>query len=426
MNIEVLRPEEMCGPYEIVREIARGGMAVVYQGKSPDGRDVAIKTLQFSPGLAESRLERFKREIQILAAIDHVHVVRFYEAGKLERADVSLVWMALELLRGPTLRRLIDERPGSLPTEDVLRWCKHVADGVAAVHAFRVVHRDLKPSNVAIVEDVAKVFDFGISKFREWGVKTTDAATRLGTLGYMAPEQLEPERGEVDVRTDVFALGILLYEMATGAHPFQAEGENPSPVQVVVRCLTQDPAPPLTRAPSFPADAAAIAVRALQKDPSRRFATMSEMSDALDEALRRYRAKRRSLAIGNLSGDFNLPPSLEPPAAGIDSTVRIRAEELGLDDAPPPAPGAIARAIAAEIGMLPTARVPVAPVSGVLPTVPLADLPLPSTRAVVPVAAPPVPAPAASWELRLLMAGLGLVCGILAALAIALPIAYLR
>jgi serine/threonine protein kinase len=418
MNIEVLSPEEMCGPYEIVREIARGGMAVVYQGKSPDGRDVAIKTLQFSPGLAESRLERFKREIQILAAIDHVHVVRFYEAGKLERADVSLVWMALELLKGPTLRRLIDERPASLPTEDVLRWCKHVADGVAAVHAFRVVHRDLKPSNVAIVEDVAKVFDFGISKFREWGVKTTDAATRLGTLGYMAPEQLEPERGEVDVRTDVFALGILLYEMASGAHPFKAEGPNPSPVQVVVRCLTQDP-PPIGA--SFPADAAAIAMRALQKDPNRRFASMSEMSDALDEALRRYRAKRRSLAIGNLSGDFNLPPSLEPPAAGIDSTVRIRADELGLDD-PPPAPGAIARAIAAERGMLPTARVPVA--SGVLPTVPLADIPLPSTRPVVPVTAPALTAPA--WELRLLMACLGLVCGILAALAVALPIAFLR
>src|SRR5690606_6563355 len=220
--------------YEIERELGRGGMAIVYLAKSPEGEPRAIKTLQFTAALDPEQVGRFKREIKLLASIDEVHVVRFYEAGRVARSKGgSLMWVALEYLEGQTLRQIIDERGGRIAPEDIARWCKHIADGVVAAHALGVIHRDLKPSNVAIVHDMAKVFDFGIAKFRKWGIKATDFRTRLGTVGYMPPEQLAGN--DVDERADVFALGVILHELATGTHPILPSDRALTPPEMVAR-----------------------------------------------------------------------------------------------------------------------------------------------------------------------------------------------
>ena len=328
MGVKLLAPGDQCGPYQIIREIGRGGMAVVYLAKGADGEQRAIKTLQFSTRLGSNQLDRFKREIQLLAAIEHVHVVRFYEAGKVDQGDKeSLIWVALEYLEGQTLRQIIRERGGRVPVEDVARWCKHVADGVAAAHQLRVIHRDLKPENVSVVHGIAKVFDFGIAKFRQWGLKTTNFKTRLGTIGYMAPEQLQGDT--VDGRTDVFALGVILYELASGAHPICPRNAELTAAEIVARCMTLVP-PPLTEVvPGFPADLSAIAHQALSKQPDDRFGSMLELSDALEAALRRYRAEQRAAKLGQLGGDLQMPSSLEPgasPAPGVSPAPAVSLE----------------------------------------------------------------------------------------------------
>jgi serine/threonine-protein kinase len=305
----------MIGPYRVERELGRGGMAVVYLGRNAEGEPRAIKTLQFAGRLEGDNLERFKLEIQLLASLDHVHVVRFYEAGKLDdESKGTTIWMALEYLEGQMLRQVIRERGGRLPLEDVARWCKHIADGVAAAHAMRVVHRDLKPSNVAVVHGIAKVFDFGIAKFRRWGVKTTHHQTRLGTMGYMAPEQLASN--EVDERTDVYALGVILYELASGMHPIMPADAVLTAGEAIAMTMTKVPTPLTELVPGFPDDLSAIADRALSKTPSDRYRSMLEVSDALNAALSRVRMARRDVALGNITGDWQVPSSAMAAIAG--------------------------------------------------------------------------------------------------------------
>ncbi|MBW2457827.1 MAG: protein kinase [Deltaproteobacteria bacterium] len=341
MGVRLLQPGDQCGPYRIIREIGRGGMAVVYLAEGVEGEQRAIKTLQFTERLGGGQLDRFKREIQLLAAIDHVHVVRFYEAGKVEHgASESLIWVALEFLEGQTLRQIIRERGGRLPVEDVARWCKHIADGVAAAHQLRVIHRDLKPENVSVVHGIAKVFDFGIAKFRQWGVRTTNFKTRLGTIGYMAPEQLQGDT--VDGRTDVFALGVILYELASGAHPICPARADLTPAEIVARCMTLVP-PPLTEVvDGFPADLSAIADRALRKRPEERFESMLELSDALAAALRRCRAEVRAAKLGQLGADLKIPSSLEANGGAAGATTNPTVGRPG-EDEPPTEPKAAPR-----------------------------------------------------------------------------------
>jgi serine/threonine-protein kinase len=321
-----------------VREIGRGGLAVVYLARDPEGQARAVKTVQFTGTIDGEQLERFQREIQLLASIDDVHVVRFYEAGRLERpGSTTTLWVALEHLEGPTLRKIIDEQGGRLAPDDVARWCKHIAEGVAAAHRLRVIHRDLKPTNVAIVQGVAKVFDFGLANFRQWGVRTTDHRSRLGTLGYMAPEQLRG--GVIDERTDVFALGLLLYELASGSHPFLPRGVVVTPGEAMARTINMQARPLHEIAPAVPADLATIAARALEKNPEQRYRTIDEMGSELDVALKRYRALRRPLVLGPMVEEWQVPASLEPPPraerpAGASPPRRTALMEEAIDEQP--------------------------------------------------------------------------------------------
>jgi serine/threonine protein kinase len=323
MSIRALKPGQPCGRYTVVGEIGRGGMAIVYLARAADGRERAIKTLQFADDLDADQQARFKLEIKVLANIDHVHVVRFFEAGRvaLDRGG-SLMWVALEHLRGETLRQIIDVHPDGLPAEDAARWCKQIADGVASAHALGVVHRDLKPTNVAIVHDIAKVFDFGIAKFRRWRVKSTVGNKRIGTMGYMAPEQLTGK--PIDERTDVYALGLIMYELACGKHPICPHELPLTPAEIIARTIGVSQQPLTERLPHFPPALSDVAQRALAKDPDARYPDMLHMRDALERALAQHRRERRPQQMGALSGDWNVTslgtaPDMLPAAPALEA-----------------------------------------------------------------------------------------------------------
>jgi serine/threonine protein kinase len=305
--------------YEIVREVGRGGMGVVYQALDSHERRVAIKTLRFARTVDEKEELRFKNEIRILHSIDHVNVVRFFKAGRLEVDTGSVLWVALEFLDGPSLCDVISERPGRLDHEDVIRWAKQIADGLTVAHSLGVTHRDLKPANVKFDGKTIKVIDFGIASARDIGGLTAANAT-VGTLGYMAPEQLESSQ-RADARADVFALGIIIYEMATGRHPMARDGEPPTTAELIARLLTSD-APPLKDIiAGFPPYLSDVAQRAMVRDREGRYATMMEMRKALESAMRTHRSAHRPLMLGALSGNFEplspLSQEKDPPTDPI-------------------------------------------------------------------------------------------------------------
>ncbi|MBW2528166.1 MAG: serine/threonine protein kinase, partial [Deltaproteobacteria bacterium] len=306
---QLLRPGETCGPYRIVREVGRGAMGVVYLAHTAAGEERAIKLLQLNARIRSDLAERFKREIQLLSYVDHVHVVRFYEAGVLALRGKPTLWVALEYLAGKTLRELRSEVEGPLDVERIIRWGRQIAQGVSEVHKLGVIHRDLKPENISIVSgDIAKVFDFGIAKYRAWGVRATDIHRKLGTLPYMSPEQLDGSVA-VDARSDVFALGLILHELATGRHPFIDLREQIDMHEAILRQVTM-PAGRLDQlVPGFPADLADAIDRSIAKRAEQRFGSMAELADALGESLRRLRSGARAAALQTGIG----PAMLEPP-----------------------------------------------------------------------------------------------------------------
>ncbi len=304
----VFRPGDRCGPFQITRPLGHGGMGEVYLACSPDGRQRAIKVLSPKARVKGEIASRFTREVQLLSYIDHVHVVRFYETGVLERDGRTLLWVALEYLEGRSLREIISMHGGKLSIDKLIRWGRHIAQGVHEAHKLKVIHRDLKPENIIIGDkDVAKVFDFGIAKFRDWGQKTTMGST-LGTLLYMAPEQIDPAQSEkVDARTDVYALGLILHELATGTQPFIDNPAEFNHQAVIMRKLTVE-IPELTRLlPGFPKDISDIIARACQTDIEKRHSSMEELSDALAAVMRRRADERRAEMLGDADSSLEAP-----------------------------------------------------------------------------------------------------------------------
>ncbi len=277
-----LAPGARCGPYEIVREIGRGAMGVVYLARTSQGQDRALKVLELDARARKDLGERFKREVQLLRTIDHAHVVRFYDAGLQGEGRHPLLWVALEYLRGQTLREVIQERGGKLSAGEICCWGHQIALGVGEAHKLAVVHRDLKPENIMIAGGVAKVFDFGMAQFRAWGVRLTAARRQLGTLPYMAPEQLDT-RQQIDHRSDIFALGLILAEMALGRHPLSASDDDGGLDirSVIFRQIAAEAKPLHQSIDGFPRDLSELIAKAMHRAPEQRFASMAEMADAL-------------------------------------------------------------------------------------------------------------------------------------------------
>src|SRR3954470_5928973 len=259
------------GKYRIVEKIGRGGMGVVYRGVDETlDRQVAIKAI--SPELVEEDLvRRFRAEAVTLAKVNHPNIATVYE---LFREDDSLL-MVMELVRGQTFEQLI-ERTGALPAERAIGLVRQVLDALGHAHRAGIVHRDLKPANLMLTDDGAvKVMDFGIARVSGTERMTSDGLM-VGTPAYMAPEQVRGE--EVDGRTDLYAVGVILYRLVTGKLPFKAE----TAVSMIQSQLNDQPTPAREVRTELPDWLDAVLMRSLAKRPADRYQTAEEYRRALD------------------------------------------------------------------------------------------------------------------------------------------------
>jgi dipeptidyl aminopeptidase/acylaminoacyl peptidase len=275
-----LAPGARLGPYEIVAPLGSGGMGEVYRARdSRLDRDVAIKVLPGEVGAHPEKLRRFAQEARAAAALNHPNVVAVYDV----HSEGATPYVVSELLEGETLRSALQR--GALPVRRALELAGQLAAGLAAAHQKGIVHRDVKPANIFLTPDGrAKLLDFGLARVVEPGDTdhesthvadgpATRPGTVLGTVGYMAPEQV---RGEaVDSRADVFALGVVCYEMLAGRRAF----ERDSAVEVMAAIVRDDP-PDLPE--RVPASVARVVRRCLEKTPAQRFQSMTDLGFALE------------------------------------------------------------------------------------------------------------------------------------------------
>jgi predicted Ser/Thr protein kinase len=266
------RPEETIGElgaYDLVAELGRGGMGVVYKGYQPGlDRIVAVKTLLGVHLASREAVQRFRTEAQAIGRLQHPHIVQVYEYGEADERP----YLCMEYVPGKTLAEALAGRRPS-PHESV-ELLKKIAAAVQYAHQQRVLHRDLKPSNVLIgAEGEVKLTDFGLAKFTDDDSGHTHTQDAIGTASYMAPEQVDRQRGPISERTDVYGLGAMLYEMLAGRPPFRGKS-RPETLQLVA---TAEPAPLPTTRRLASRHLNAICLKCLAKDPGERYASVAEL-----------------------------------------------------------------------------------------------------------------------------------------------------
>src|ERR1700731_389397 len=277
-------PGRRLGPYEILTAIGAGGMGEVYKARDTRlDRIVAIKVLPTHLADRSELRERFEREAKTIASLNHPHICTLYDTGHQDGID----YLVMEYLEGETLaQRLLK---GALPMQQVLQYAIEIADALDKAHRKRVTHRDLKPGNVMLTKSGTKLLDFGLAKLRQdvapANVQLSELPTAnepltaqgmiVGTLQYMAPEQLEGK--EVDARTDIFAFGAVVYEMATGKRAF----EGKSQASVIAKILETDPPPISSLQPMTPPALDRVVKRCLAKEPDERWQSANDLTNEL-------------------------------------------------------------------------------------------------------------------------------------------------
>jgi len=292
------------GRYEILGELGRGAMGVVYKATDPViGRPVAVKTIHLSEeGTGLSRPElliRFQTEARAAGLLTHPNIVVVYDAGE----ENGLYYITMELVEGKSLQALLDNGH-AFPTARVLRIMEQTCSALQFAHERNIVHRDIKPANLMLTaDDTVKVTDFGTAKILQFG--TVQQTTHvMGTPSYMSPEQVKGR--PVDGRSDIFSLGVMLYEMLTGEKPFPGQ----SITTVIYKIVNEEPIPPRQLNPSIHPGLNEIAMRALAKEPEVRYQSCREML----EDLRNYRAL--GAAEGNPDATLISPRSNNGMALG--------------------------------------------------------------------------------------------------------------
>lgn len=315
---------EKLGRYVIVEELGQGAMGVVYKAVDPlIDRTVAIKTINLN--LSRDELEtfekRFQREVQSAGKLNHPNIVTIYDVGRTE----GVAYMAMEFLEGKELREILDSGV-VLPVEKVVHIAAQVCDGLAFAHQHGIVHRDIKPANIMVLKNgMVKITDFGIAQVSS--ATRTMAGMVMGSPKYMSPEQVVGQT--VDGRSDLFSLGVVLYEMLTGKTPFG--GENIS--AIMYQILNEQPVPPRSLNHDIPESLEYIVLRALAKRPDQRYQTAKEMG----RDLRHYKTLTR--------------PKDGEPAAGESAPMerrRVPRESLGEATQIIPRPGEAQTRLAAD------------------------------------------------------------------------------
>ena len=287
----------LLGPYEIVESLGAGGMGEVWRAKDTRlDREVAIKVLPAGFAQDEQFLQRFEREARAISSLNHPHVCTLYDVGEVslregeapaEPDSGTVHYLVMELIEGESLAERL--KKGPIPLHEVLKYGRQIASALDAAHKRGVIHRDLKPGNVMITKSGAKLLDFGLAKSAAEGRGAVEGVTNLpteakpltqegtilGTFQYMAPEQLEGL--EADPRTDIFALGALLYEMATGRRAFAGETKT----SLIAAIVSQHPEPISQVTPMTPPALDHVVRRCLEKDPDDRWQSAQDIASEL-------------------------------------------------------------------------------------------------------------------------------------------------
>lgn len=263
--------------YEIIEKIGNGGMATVY--KATDKvlkRNVAVKILRDEFTTDDEFIKRFEVEAQSAARLTHPNIVSIYDVG----VDGNLYYIVMELIQGKTLKEIIIKEKGPLPWKWSINVSIQIASALEMAHRNNIIHRDIKPHNIIITEDgVAKVTDFGIAKAVS-NSTITAFGTTIGSVHYFSPEHARG--GFTDAKSDLYSLGVVMYEMVTGRVPFDAD----TPVSVALKHMQEEPVEPIELNPNLPIAVNKIIMRALQKDTTLRYQTASEMLVDLKKSLK--------------------------------------------------------------------------------------------------------------------------------------------
>lgn len=355
--------EVLDGKYRLDARLGQGGMGAIYRATHLMlDKQVAVKLIKPELVGSPDLVRRFQREARAAGNLSHPNIAAAYDLG--QTADGTL-YIAMELVRGRSLKDVIRET-GPLGVDRIIRILRQIGSALALAHRHGIIHRDLKPHNVMLAEDdgreVAKLLDFGIAKtFDDASTQLTATGFVLGTPQYMSPEQAAGR--PIDGRSDLYSLGIILYEMLTGEVPFN----DPSTPALLVKHLTETPPPPSRRRPDVPIPAAleTIALRLLAKDPADRFQTADELLAALP-------AETATAPVVTVPPAMDKTVVLPPPGAArgatpapAEPTVAMTPPVGTTGDAQTPAPSAVG---AAPPPADPTAATPVVPASG--PTTP--------------------------------------------------------
>ncbi|HXK08168.1 MAG TPA: serine/threonine-protein kinase [Vicinamibacteria bacterium] len=391
------------GRYEILRELGRGMMGVVYEARDPSlGRTIALKTIRAAPGASRAEREAFERrfaaEARIAAQLSHPGIVVVHDVGRDEAT--GLLFIALERLPGETLASLMG-RGVRLSWKEGLEVVRRVAEALQHAHEHGVIHRDIKPANIMLLPSgQPKVMDFGLAKVES--AHLTAAGQFFGTPLYMAPEQVLSQN--VDARSDIFSLGSVAYALLTGRQAFEGE----SVARILARVVHQDPLPPTRLDPGLPADVDDLIARALAKSPDRRYRDAGALAEDSQDVLAGVAPRHRS---GWTPPPPTLPPDREPtliaelgpaafmptitvaPSAGVEGAPPLppplAAGRRGVGRLLPPRTLALLAALVVALAGLVWSRVPHRPVA-LPPAVP------PPTAAPAPSSPTPEPTPEAT------------------------------
>src|SRR3954451_19375818 len=304
------------GRYKIIRKLGAGGMADVYLAEDQElARRVAIKILNDRHAADDQFVERFRREAKNAAGLSHPNIVSIYDRGDSE----GTYYIAMEYLEGRSLKELIVSR-GSAPVRTAIEYARQILAAVGAAHKQGIVHRDIKPHNVLVgPEGRLKVTDFGIA--RSGASQMTEVGSIIGTAQYLSPEQARGS--QVDQTSDLYSVGVVLYELLTGQVPFTGD----TPLEIAMKHLSEVPKPPSELREDVPPDLDMVVVRALAKDPSERYQSAEEMDADLERILNGLPVGEDTAAAATavLSGpgllaaaltSVSTPPGGGAPAAG--------------------------------------------------------------------------------------------------------------
>lgn len=272
-NSQVGLGTKFFGDYELIEEIARGGMGVVYRARqSKLKRVVALKMILSGSLAGEDDVKRFQAEAEAAATLDHPGIVPIYEIGE----NQGQHFFSMAFVEGKSLAEKVSNGP--LPTEEAVRYVELIADAIGFAHQHGVIHRDLKPANIIIDSSGhPKVTDFGLAKRVEGGSDLTETGQVLGTPSYMPPEQASGSNEQVTESADIYSLGAVLFSLTTGRPPFQSS----NPVDTLIQVLEEEPVAPRVLNPTVGRDLEIVCLKCLQKSPVQRYATVLDLRDDL-------------------------------------------------------------------------------------------------------------------------------------------------